>query len=121
MPPLTLRTMTLNLGGGVKNFTGSPESSAGKINAINQLINQVRPDLIGAQEIAQYIDADGIKHSMVEQIRDGSRFDYAYYGETLSIKKHIQIRKDLMIRATLTIGGTGRRGTPCSQRCLSVV
>lgn len=91
--------MTLNLGGGVKNFTGSPESSAGKIDAINQLINQVQPDLLGAQEIAQYIDADGIKHSMVEQIRDGSRFEQAYYGETLSIKKHIQIRKDLMIKA----------------------
>jgi endonuclease/exonuclease/phosphatase family metal-dependent hydrolase len=99
MPPLTLRIMTLNLGGGVKNFTGSPETSAGKIEAINQLIDQIRPDLLGVQEIAQYIDADGIMHSMVHQIRDGNRFDQSYYGETLSIKKHLQIRKDLMIKA----------------------
>lgn len=91
--------MTLNLGGGVKSFTGSPESSAGKIDAINQLIDQIRPDVLGVQEIAQYIDADGIMHSMVHRIRDGNRFDQAYYGETLSIKKHIQIKKDLMIKA----------------------
>lgn len=99
MQPFKLRLMTLNLGGGVKNFTGSPESSAGKIEAINELIDQIRPDLLAVQEIAQYIDADGIMHSMVHQIRDGNRFDQSYYGETLSIKRHIQIRKDLMIKA----------------------
>lgn len=99
MSSLTLRLITLNLGGGVKNFMGPPEQSAAKIEAINTLINQVKPDLVACQEIAQYIDADGNMHSMVDQIRDGSGFDQAYYGETLSIKRHMQIKKDVMIRA----------------------
>lgn len=99
MAPLALRVMTLNLGGGVKNFTGSAEITAGKMDSIIQLINQLQPDLLGVQEIAQHTDADGIKHSMMDQIRNGSKFDYTFYGETLSIKKQLQIKKDLMIKA----------------------
>ena len=56
---LKLRLMTLNLGGGVKNFTGSPETASGKALAMAELLNQIQPDFLGVQEIAQYIDADG--------------------------------------------------------------
>lgn len=94
---LKLRVMTLNLGGGVKNFTGSPEKSTGKAQALAELVNEIKPDFLGVQEVAQYIDADGGMHSMVERLRLDSSFDYSYYGETLSMKKHMQIKKDLMI------------------------
>ncbi|MDD2521743.1 MAG: endonuclease/exonuclease/phosphatase family protein [Anaerolineaceae bacterium] len=94
---LKLRVMTLNLGGGVKNFTGSPEQSTGKAQALAQLMNEINPDFLGVQEVAQYIDADGGLHSMIERIKLDGNFDYHFYGETLSMKKHMQIKKDLMI------------------------
>lgn len=94
---LKLRLMTLNLGGGVKNFTGSPESASGKALAMAELLKQIKPDFLGVQEIAQYIDADGTLHSMVDRIKRDGDFNYSFYGETLSMKKHLQIKKDLMI------------------------
>ena len=92
-----LRVMTLNLGGGVKNFSGKMETSSGKAKALATLIDTVKPDFLGVQEVAQYTDADGSLHSMVERISLDGGFDYSYYGETLSMKKHMQIKKDLMI------------------------
>ncbi|NLE83269.1 MAG: hypothetical protein GX603_01990 [Chloroflexi bacterium] len=94
---LKLRIMTLNLGGGVKNYTGSPEITTGKAHALAQLVTDIDPDFLGVQEISQYIDADGGDHSMVERLRLDGGFDHYYYGETLSMKKHMQIKKDLMI------------------------
>lgn len=95
----SFRVMTLNLGGGVKNYTGSSDISAEKSALINQLINQIKPDFLGVQEIAQYTDEDGHLHSMVNQIQQGGHFAYSFYGETLSMKRHMQIKKDLMINA----------------------
>lgn len=92
-----LRVMTLNLGGGVKNFSGTIETSSGKAKSLAKLIDDIKPDFFGVQEIAQYTDADGSLHSMIERISSDGGFDYSYYGETLSIKKHMQIKKDLMI------------------------
>lgn len=94
---LNLRVMTLNLGGGVKNFAGTPEKTTGKTQALVELIEQINPDILGVQEIAQHTDADGSLVSMVERIRLDADFNYCFYGETLSMKKHMQIKKDLMI------------------------
>ena len=55
-----LRVMTLNLGGGEKNFTGSPEQSENKAEALVQLIEEIKPDIFGVQEIAQYIGESGL-------------------------------------------------------------
>lgn len=92
-----LRIMTLNLGGGLKNFSGTLETNASRSEALLSLIRQINPDLLCVQEIAQYIDGDGLKHSMVDLIRETARFSHAYYGETLSMKRHMQVRKDLMV------------------------
>ena len=93
----TLRVMTLNLGGGIKNFSGTLETNVNRSEALLALIHQIKPDLLCVQEIAQYVDGDGIKHSMVDLIREGAQFSHAYYGETLSMKRHMQVRKDLMV------------------------
>ena len=93
----TLRAMTFNLGGGEKNFTGSPEQTKNKSEALIQLLEEIRPDLLGVQEIAHYIDADGITHSMVDCIHTEGSFQHAFYGETLSMKRHMQVKKDLMV------------------------
>jgi hypothetical protein len=74
-------------GGGLKNFSGTLETNANRSEALLALINQINPYLLCVQEIAQYIDADGLKHSMVDLIREGARFSHAYYGETLSMKR----------------------------------
>lgn len=94
---LKLRVMTLNLGGGVKNFAGTPEKATGKSQALATLVQEINPDVLGVQEIAQYTDADGVLVSMVERLRLDAGFDYSFYGETLSMKRHMQIKKDLMI------------------------
>jgi len=92
-----LRVMTLNLGGGEKNFTGSPEQTENKAEALIQLIEEIKPDVFGVQEISHYIDVDGITHSMVDRIRNDGGFQHAFYGETLSMKRHMQVKKDLMV------------------------
>ena len=48
-----LRVMTLNLGGGVKNFSGTMENSSGKAKALATLIETDKPDFLGGQEAAQ--------------------------------------------------------------------
>jgi len=92
-----IRVMTLNLGGGEKNFTGSPERTENKAEAIVQLLEEIKPDVFGVQEISHYIDADGITHSMVDRIHRDCSFQHAFYGETLSMKRHMQVKKDLMV------------------------
>ena len=41
---LKLRIMTLNLGGGVKNYTGSPEITTGNAHALALLVTDIDPD-----------------------------------------------------------------------------
>ncbi len=81
-----------------KNFTGSPEQSENKTEALIQLIEEIKPDVFGVQEIAHYIDVDGITHSMVDRIHTDCSFQHAFYGETLSMKRHMQVKKDLMVK-----------------------
>jgi len=95
----TLRVMTLNLGGGVKNFDNSLDTPLTKSQLLTKLIDEIRPDLIGLQEVSQYLDADGKMHSMLRQVQEGSRLEHRYYGETLSMTRHMMIAKDLMINA----------------------
>ena len=94
---LKLRLMTLNLGGGIKNYRGSPQESYDKSEAISELINRVKPDVLGVQEIAQYLDGDGHLHSMTDLIRYDAQFGHAFYGETLSMKQHLQVKQALMV------------------------
>jgi len=94
---LTLRIMTLNLGGGVKNFSGEPDETTSKNEALLDLLFQLQPDVLCVQEIAQYTDAEGLKHSMVDLICNGGEYSFHCYGETLSMKHHMQVKKDLMV------------------------
>lgn len=91
--------MTLNLGGGVKNFDDSPETALSKSQLLSKLIEEIRPDLIGMQEVSQYLDADGNLHSMLKHLQESSYLEYRYYGETLSMTRHMMIAKDVMINA----------------------
>ncbi len=94
---LKLRLMTLNLGGGIKNYRGTPKESCDKSEAISLLINRIKPDVLGVQEIAQFLDGDGNMHSMTDRIRYDIQFSQAFYGETLSMKHHMQVKQALMV------------------------
>jgi len=94
---LSLRVMSLNLGGGVKNFSGEPDETTSKNEALLDLLFQLQPDVLCVQEIAQYTDAEGLKHSMVDLICNGGEYSFHCYGETLSMKHHMQVKKDLMV------------------------
>lgn len=92
-----LRLMTLNLGGGIKNYRGKLQKDFDRVEAFGELIRRIRPDVLGVQEIAQYLDGDGHLHSMTDQIRYEAQFNYFYYGETLSMKQHLQVKQALMV------------------------
>ena len=94
---LKLRLMTLNLGGGIKNYRGTPQESFDKAEAFAELIHRIKPDILGVQEIAQYLDGDGHVHSMNDRIRYDAQFNHLYYGETLSMTQHLQIKQALMV------------------------
>lgn len=95
---LKLRLMTLNLGGGIKSFSG-PEDSADKTEASLELIHKLNPDLLAVQEVAQYVNADGILHSMVARLASSVPFAHSFYGETLSTKHNMQLKQKAMIQA----------------------
>ena len=44
--------MTLNLGGGVKNFDNSLDTPLTKSQLLTKLIEEIHPDLIGLQEVS---------------------------------------------------------------------
>lgn len=94
---MNLRVMTFNLGGGVKHFSGTTETAASKAEAMSQLMRMVKPDVLAVQEVSQYTDADGNLQSMMQRIAWDAGFDHQFYGETLSMKRNMQIKKDLMI------------------------
>ncbi len=50
-----------------KNFTGFRKNAVCKTGRIVQLLEEIKPDVFGVQEISHYIDADGITHSMVDR------------------------------------------------------
>lgn len=93
-----LRVMSLNTGGGDKQYYSSENNpSPEQKTAMAKLVADLHPDVLCVQEVAQYIDADGILHSMVDQIRTSGNFEHYMYGETLSMKRHMQVKKEKMI------------------------
>lgn len=95
---VSFRVMTHNIGGGIKKFEGSIDCmTPEKRQALIELVNKMRADVVCVQEVAQYIDADGAMHSMIEHIRQAGDYQHFLYGETLSMKKHMQVKKDTIV------------------------
>lgn len=90
--------MTLNIGGGSKQYRNQADSmTPEKRQKMIELISKMQADILCVQEVAQYIDANGIQHSMVDYIRSAREYPYFLYGETLSMKRHMQVKKDKMV------------------------
>ncbi len=92
------RLMTLNIGGGMKQYEGAVDSmSAEKHRAMTSLIAKMQADILCIQEVTQFIDADGLLHSMMDHIREAWEYPHFLYGETLSMRHHMQVKKDKMV------------------------
>jgi endonuclease/exonuclease/phosphatase family metal-dependent hydrolase len=90
---------TLNVSGGEKTFEPFPhETRHSRQDAREMLIERMDADLLCLQEVSQHIDADGITHSMMEEISQAAGYDYSFYGQTLSMETHMQVKKDVMVR-----------------------
>ena len=76
MPLLDLRVATLNIGGGEKTFeTSLYENRQTRQDAREMLIEKMDADLLCLQEVSQHIDADGITHSMMEDLSASAGYD----------------------------------------------
>lgn len=99
MPNLNLRVATLNVSGGEKTFEEFPHDTwASRREALEMLITRMDVDLLCLQEVSQHIDADGITHSLLEDISRAGDYDYSFYGQTLAMETHMQVKKDVMVK-----------------------
>jgi endonuclease/exonuclease/phosphatase family metal-dependent hydrolase len=99
MGVLNLRVATLNISGGEKTFeeynSGTQKS---RQEALEMLIKRLDANILCLQEVSQYIDADGITHSLVENINKAGHYNYSFFGKTLSMETHMQVKKDVMVK-----------------------
>lgn len=99
MPSLDLRVATLNVSGGEKTFEEFPHDTwQSRREALEMLIARIDADLLCLQEVSQHVDADGITHSLMEDISQAGDYDYSFYGPTLSMETHMQVKKDVMVK-----------------------
>lgn len=88
---LQLRLMTYNIGGARRDFGSA-------LPAIVQVIQQESPDILVIQEATEFQDADGVWHSVLDQIAQAGEFgNRAHFGATLSMKKHMHVGKTLFV------------------------
>jgi endonuclease/exonuclease/phosphatase family metal-dependent hydrolase len=99
LPSLNLRVATLNVSGGEKTFEEFPHDTwASQREALCMLIGKIDADLLCLQEVSQHVDADGITHSLMEDISHAGDYDYSFYAQTLDMETHMQVKKDVMVK-----------------------
>jgi endonuclease/exonuclease/phosphatase family metal-dependent hydrolase len=95
---LALRIASLNISGGEKSFEEFPQSSQkSRQEALELLIRQLDADVLCLQEVSEYIDADGITRGLMDVIHKAGDYDYSFYGETVSMVTHLQVKKQAMV------------------------
>ena len=99
MAALELRVATLNISGGEKTFEEFPhDTQQSRLEALEMLIKRLDADVLCLQEVSQYIDADGVTHSLNDVINRAGDYPHAYYGKTVSMESHMQVKKDVMVQ-----------------------
>jgi len=117
MTMLNLRVATLNIGGGEKTFEEfSHDTQQSRLDALEMLIKHLKADLLCLQEVSQYIDADGLSHSLMENINQAGDYDHYCYGETLSMETHMQVKKDVMVKGVFKDWKDGSKGNAIHAR-----
>ena len=96
---MDLRIATLNISGGEKSFEEFPQATQkSRQEALEILVNRLNATLLCLQEVSEYLDSDGLTHSLMDGINKAGSYDYSYYGETISMDTHMQVRKDVMVK-----------------------
>ncbi|MFW5713037.1 MAG: endonuclease/exonuclease/phosphatase family protein [Brevefilum sp.] len=99
MPTYDLRVASLNVSGGEKTFEEFPHNGwQARREALEILIERMDADLLCLQEASQHVDADGIMHNLIDDISKAGDYDYSFYGQTLSMETHMQVKKDVMVK-----------------------
>ena len=98
MTPLTLRVATLNISGGEKAFEDSQNATRqSRLQALRQLVKQIDPSVLCLQEVSQFVDADGVTHTLLDEIKESGGYLSAYFGKTVSMDTHLQVKKEVMV------------------------
>jgi endonuclease/exonuclease/phosphatase family metal-dependent hydrolase len=96
---LNLRVATLNIGGGEKTFEECTyDTQQSRLKALEMLIKRLDADVLCLQEVSQYIDADGVNHNLIDKINNAGNYPHAFFGKTVSMETHMQVKKDVMVR-----------------------
>ena len=99
MTQLDLRVTTLNISGGQKAYEDSPNGTRqSRLQALNLLVKEIDPDVLCLQEVSQFVDADGVTHNLLDEIKQTSGYPSAYFGKTVSMETHLQVKKDVMVQ-----------------------
>jgi len=96
---MDLRVATLNIGGGEKafeEFTNQTQQSRQK--ALELLVAHLDADVLCLQEVTQYVDADGITHSLMDLINRAGNYEHQFFGKIVSMETHMQVKKDVMVK-----------------------
>lgn len=96
---LDLRVATLNISGGEKTFDEvSYDTQAAQKEALCLLVKRLDATVLCLQEVSQHIDADGVIHSFTDDVNKAGGYDYSYYGKTVSMEEHMQVKKVVMVK-----------------------
>jgi len=96
---LALRVATFNISGGEKTFEEfSHATQRSHHKTLEILIKRMDADVLCFQEASQYIDIDGIAHSLMDEIRLTREYEHFFFGTTLSMETHMQVKKDIMVK-----------------------
>ncbi len=99
MTELNLRVATFNVSGGEKTYEEIPnDTQQSRREALEMMVRRLDAELLCVQEVSQYIDADGVTHSLMDQINKAGNYDYSFYGKTVSMESHMQVKKDIMVQ-----------------------
>ncbi len=113
MPPLTLRVATLNISGGEKAFDDSPNATRqSRLQAVKLLVKQIDPAVLCLQEVSQFVDADGVTHTLLDEIKESGGYSSAYFGKTVSMDTHLQVKKEVMVEGIFNDWQIGQKETP---------
>ena len=99
MTTFDLRVATLNVSGGEKTFEEFPHDTwASRREALEMLIARMDSDLLCLQEVSEHIDADGITHSLMEDISQAGDYNYSFYHYlyTIYFLRFIQYRRRII-------------------------
>lgn len=99
MTTLNLRVATLNIGGGEKTFDEFPNATQqSRQEALDLLVRRLNADVLCLQEVTQYVDADGIAHSLMDVIDKTGNYPHAFFGKIVSMETQMQVKKDVMVK-----------------------